>query len=104
MLETIWFLLWGVLWAIYFILDGYDLGIGSLIPILGKSDRDRRVMLNAMGPFWDGNEVWLITGGTDEAVRWAAAALKPEDLEHRYAAVVSDGRISSLPVVSGAGK
>ncbi|NLW82076.1 MAG: cytochrome d ubiquinol oxidase subunit II [Desulfovibrionales bacterium] len=63
MLETIWFLLWGVLWAIYFILDGYDLGIGSLIPILGKSDRDRRVMLNAMGPFWDGNEVWLITAG-----------------------------------------
>jgi cytochrome d ubiquinol oxidase subunit II len=63
MLETIWFLLWGVLWAIYFILDGYDLGIGSLIPVLGKSDRDRRVMLNAMGPFWDGNEVWLITAG-----------------------------------------
>lgn len=63
MLETIWFLLWGVLWAIYFILDGYDLGIGTLIPVLGKSDRDRRVMLNAMGPFWDGNEVWLITAG-----------------------------------------
>lgn len=63
MLETIWFLLWGVLWAIYFILDGYDLGIGTLIPILGKSDTDRRTMLNAMGPFWDGNEVWLITAG-----------------------------------------
>jgi cytochrome d ubiquinol oxidase subunit II len=63
MLETIWFLLWGVLWAIYFILDGYDLGIGTLLPVLGKSDRDRRVMFNAMGPFWDGNEVWLITAG-----------------------------------------
>ena len=63
MLETIWFLLWGVLWAIYFILDGYDLGIGTLIPFLGKSDTDRRVMLNSMGPFWDGNEVWLITAG-----------------------------------------
>ncbi len=63
MLETIWFLLWGVLWAIYFILDGYDLGVGTLLPILGKTDRDRRVMLNAMGPFWDGNEVWLITAG-----------------------------------------
>ena len=63
MLETIWFLLWGVLWAIYFILDGYDLGIGTLLPVLGKSDRDRRVMLNSMGPFWDGNEVWLITAG-----------------------------------------
>lgn len=63
MLETIWFLLWGVLWAIYFILDGYDLGIGTLLPVLGKSDTDRRVMLNSMGPFWDGNEVWLITAG-----------------------------------------
>lgn len=63
MLETIWFLLWGVLWAIYFILDGYDLGIGTLIPFLGKSDRDRRIMFNSMGPFWDGNEVWLITAG-----------------------------------------
>ena len=63
MLETIWFLLWGVLWAIYFVLDGYDLGIGTLIPFLGKSDRDRRVMLNSMGPFWDGNEVWLIAAG-----------------------------------------
>ena len=63
MLETIWFLLWGVLWAVYFILDGYDLGIGTLLPFLGKSDTDRRVMLNSMGPFWDGNEVWLITAG-----------------------------------------
>ena len=63
MLETIWFLLWGILWAIYFVLDGYDLGINTLIPFLGKSDRDRRVMLNSMGPFWDGNEVWLITAG-----------------------------------------
>jgi cytochrome d ubiquinol oxidase subunit II len=63
MLETIWFLLWGVLWAIYFILDGYDLGIGTLLPVLGKSDTDRRIMLNSMGPFWDGNEVWLITAG-----------------------------------------
>jgi cytochrome d ubiquinol oxidase subunit II len=63
MLETIWFLLWGVLWAVYFVLDGYDLGVGSLLPVLGKSNRDRRVMLNSMGPFWDGNEVWLIAAG-----------------------------------------
>ncbi|NLY42052.1 MAG: cytochrome d ubiquinol oxidase subunit II [Desulfovibrionales bacterium] len=63
MLETIWFLIWGILWATYFVLDGYDLGIGSLIPILGRSNQDRRVMFNAMGPFWDGNEVWLITAG-----------------------------------------
>ncbi|HPQ39244.1 MAG TPA: cytochrome d ubiquinol oxidase subunit II [bacterium] len=62
-LQTIWFILWGVLWAAFFILDGFDLGIGALLPFLGKTDRDRRMMLNAMGPFWDGNEVWLITAG-----------------------------------------
>lgn len=63
MLETIWFLLWGVLWAVYFMLDGFDLGLGTLAPFLAKSERDKRVMLNAAGPFWDGNEVWLITAG-----------------------------------------
>lgn len=63
MLQTIWFILWGVLWAVFFLLDGFDLGIGALLPVLGKTNRDRRMMYNAMGPFWDGNEVWLITAG-----------------------------------------
>lgn len=63
MLETTWFILWGVLWVMYFALDGFDLGIGALMPFLSKTDTDRRIMLNAMGPFWDGNEVWLITAG-----------------------------------------
>jgi len=63
MLETIWFALWGVLWAVYFVLDGFDLGLGSLMPVVAKGERDRRVVVNAMGPFWDGNEVWLITAG-----------------------------------------
>lgn len=63
MLETIWFILWGVLWAMYFVLDGFDLGLGSLMPWLAKNNRERRVIYNAMGPFWDGNEVWLITAG-----------------------------------------
>ncbi|MFW5734489.1 MAG: cytochrome d ubiquinol oxidase subunit II [Oceanidesulfovibrio sp.] len=63
MLEITWFILWGVLWALYFVLDGFDLGIGILLPFLGKSERDRRVMYNAQGPFWDANEVWLITAG-----------------------------------------
>lgn len=63
MLETIWFILWGVLWAIYFMLDGFDLGLGALMPVLAKDDTDRRLIYNAMGPFWDGNEVWLITAG-----------------------------------------
>jgi cytochrome d ubiquinol oxidase subunit II len=63
MLETIWFLLWGILWAIYFMLDGFDLGLGILTPYLARNDTDKRVVYNSMGPFWDGNEVWLITAG-----------------------------------------
>lgn len=63
MLETTWFILWGVLWAVYFMLDGYDLGIGSLMPFLAKNEDERAVMYESMGPFWDGNEVWLITAG-----------------------------------------
>jgi cytochrome d ubiquinol oxidase subunit II len=62
-LEFTWFILWGLLWAIYFITDGFDLGIGTLYPFLGKNDNDRRVMINSIGPLWDGNEVWLITAG-----------------------------------------
>ncbi len=63
MLENIWFFLWGVLWIIYFILDGYDLGLGLMKPLLAKSEQDKRMVYNAMGPFWDGNEVWLLTAG-----------------------------------------
>ncbi len=63
MLESIWFLLWGLLWAIYFMLDGYDLGLGSVMPFLAKDEKDRQTIYKSMGPFWDGNEVWLITAG-----------------------------------------
>ena len=63
MLETTWFILWGLLWAVYFILDGFDLGLGSLLPFIAKNEGERRVVYNAAGPFWDGNEVWLITAG-----------------------------------------
>ena len=63
MLETIWFVLWGVLWALYFMLDGFDLGLGALMPALARNEQEKRVVYNAMGPFWDGNEVWLITAG-----------------------------------------
>lgn len=62
-LQNIWFFVWGLLWAIYFILDGFDLGMGTLLPVLAKNEHDRRVIYNAAGPFWDGNEVWLITAG-----------------------------------------
>jgi cytochrome d ubiquinol oxidase subunit II len=62
-LQAIWFFLWGLLWAIFFVTDGFDLGIGTLYPFLGRSNDQRRIMLNVLGPLWDGNEVWLITAG-----------------------------------------
>lgn len=61
-LNTVWFILVGVLFTGYAILDGFDLGIGAL-HLFAKKDEERRVLLNAIGPVWDGNEVWLVTGG-----------------------------------------
>ena len=63
MLETTWFVLWGLLWAVYFVLDGFDFGMGTLLPFLAKNDDEKRIIYNAAGPYWDGNEVWLITAG-----------------------------------------
>jgi len=61
-LNTIWFILVGVLFTGYAILDGFDLGVGAL-HLIARTDEDRRIFLNAIGPVWDGNEVWLVTGG-----------------------------------------
>src|SRR5512140_1489172 len=61
-LNTVWFLLIGVLFTGYAMLDGFDLGVGAL-HLSPKSDEERRLMLNSIGPVWDGNEVWLVTGG-----------------------------------------
>ena len=61
-LNTIWFALVGILFTGYAMLDGFDLGIGAL-HLFTQDDAERRVMLNAIGPVWDGNEVWLVTGG-----------------------------------------
>ncbi|KUO60630.1 cytochrome D oxidase subunit I [bacterium BRH_c32] len=61
-LNTIWFILIGVLLAGYAILDGFDLGVGSL-HLFVNEDEDRRILINSIGPVWDGNEVWLVTGG-----------------------------------------
>jgi cytochrome d ubiquinol oxidase subunit II len=61
-LNTIWFILVGVLFTGYAMLDGFDLGIGAL-HLFTKKDEERRIMLNSIGPVWDGNEVWLVTGG-----------------------------------------
>jgi len=63
MLETIWFALWGVLWAVYFVLDGFDLGIGTMMPFVAKDEADRNSFYNSIAPYWNGNEVWLITAG-----------------------------------------
>lgn len=61
-LNTIWFVLVGVLFTGYVMLDGFDLGIGAL-HLFTRKDEERRIMLNSIGPVWDGNEVWLVTGG-----------------------------------------
>jgi len=61
-LNAIWFVLIGVLFTGYAMLDGFDLGVGAL-HLFSRKDEERRLMLNAIGPVWDGNEVWLVTGG-----------------------------------------
>lgn len=62
-LNILWFVLVTVLFIGFFFLEGFDYGVGALLPFLGKDDEERRVILNTIGPFWDGNEVWLITAG-----------------------------------------
>ncbi len=62
-LNILWFLLIAVLYIGYFILEGFDLGVGILLPFLGKTDLKRRTLINTIGPHWHGNQVWLITAG-----------------------------------------
>src|SRR5690242_6715652 len=62
-LTTVWFVLIAVLWIGYFVLEGFDFGVGMLVPVLGRDDRERRVLINTIGPVWDGNEVWLLVAG-----------------------------------------
>src|SRR5690242_13618332 len=62
-LTTVWFVLIAVLWIGYFVLEGFDFGVGMLVPVLGRDDRERRVVINTIGPVWDGNEVWLLVAG-----------------------------------------
>ena len=61
-INTVWFFLVGLLLMVYAILDGFDLGVGAL-HLTSKTDEDRRKAINSIGPLWDGNEVWLVTGG-----------------------------------------
>jgi cytochrome bd ubiquinol oxidase subunit II len=62
-LNDLWFVAIAVLWTGYFVLEGFDFGVGILLPVLGRTGVERRVMINTIGPVWDGNEVWLITAG-----------------------------------------
>ena len=62
-LQAIWFFLWGLLWAIFFMTSGFDFGIGTLLPFIGKSDDEKRSVIASLGPLWHGNQVWLITAG-----------------------------------------
>ncbi len=62
-LQILWFVLIAVLWIGFFFLEGFDFGVGMLLPFLGKKDVERRSIINAVGPTWDGNEVWLLTAG-----------------------------------------
>ncbi len=63
MLQTLWFILIAILWIGFFFLEGFDFGVGMLMPFLGKDDKERRALINTIGTVWDGNEVWLLTAG-----------------------------------------
>ena len=69
-LKVIWWLFIGVLLVGFAVMDGHDMGVGSLLPFLGKDDNERRVMINSVAPHWDGNQVWLITGGGAMFAAW----------------------------------
>ena len=62
-LQVLWLILIAVLWIGYLVLEGFDYGVAMLIPFLGKTEKEKRVMVNTIGPVWDGNEVWLLTAG-----------------------------------------
>ena len=69
-LRLIWWVLIGVLLIGFAVTDGFDMGVGTLLPILGKTDTERRVMINTIAPHWDGNQVWLITAGGALFAAW----------------------------------
>jgi cytochrome bd ubiquinol oxidase subunit II len=69
-LKLIWWLLVGVLLVGFAIMDGHDMGVGTLLPFVGRSDVERRVVINTVGPHWDGNQVWFITGGGAIFAAW----------------------------------
>ncbi|TQS42252.1 cytochrome d ubiquinol oxidase subunit II [Cryptosporangium phraense] len=77
-LTTVWFVVLAFLWTGYFFLEGFDFGVGTLLPVLGRDDTERRVLINTIGPVWDGNEVWVVAavGATFAAFpEWYATLL-----------------------------
>lgn len=69
-LRFIWWVLIGVLCIGFAVTDGFDMGVGALVPVIGKTDSERRVMINSIAPHWDGNQVWLITAGGALFAAW----------------------------------
>ncbi|MAT65682.1 MAG: cytochrome d ubiquinol oxidase subunit II [Gammaproteobacteria bacterium] len=88
-LKLIWWLLVGVLLIGFVITDGFDMGAGALLPFLGRTDEERRVIINTVGPHWDGNQVWFITAGGAIFAAWPAV----------YAAAFSGFYIAMLLVL-----
>jgi hypothetical protein len=71
-LKIIWWLLLGLLLIGFAVTDGFDLGVGMLLPFIGRNDTERRVLINTIGPVWEGNQVWLIVGGGAMFAAWPA--------------------------------
>ncbi len=88
-LKLIWWVLVGVLLIGFAVTDGFDMGVGALLPFLGKNDEERRVIINTVGPHWDGNQVWFITAGGAIFAAWPAV----------YAAAFSGFYIAMLLVL-----
>src|SRR5262249_56957708 len=62
-LQTVWFIVVAFFWSGYFVLEGFDFGVGMLLPFLPENEDERGVMFESIGPVWDGNEVWLVVAG-----------------------------------------
>ena len=65
----LWFIIIAVFWVGFFVLEGFDFGVGMLHTIVGRTETGKRVALNTIGPFWDGNEVWLVVAGAGDVRR-----------------------------------
>ena len=88
-LTTVWIILIAVLWSGYFVLEGFDFGVGMLLPIVAKDEAERRAVITTLGPVWDGNEVWLLVAeghlrGVPGVVRHAVQRLLPAAVPHPH--------------------